>query len=347
MLGLREFIRCVTMNESSYLDIEDAQNRRNTAALEAANIGVFEFEPQSERAFWDDRVRAIWGAEPHEEIDYAYVVSKVDPRDRELHDSATAQALDPDGPGVIDMEYRLIPRGNQPETWLRARAKTKFQDGKPIMLVGTVEDITLRKRAELRNELLLRELQHRLKNTMAVVSTIVDQTSLKTDNVTAFADSIHHRLNALSTAQELLQKNAWSDVELAQIASETAAAFLLDADKFQTDWHGSCLIPEQYVMSMSLGLFELVSNSLKYGALQRAGGVVQLSSSAQEGSATLIWQETVNTPIPDGDLPQTGFGSVLLRRVLPSELNGTATHSAKDGVVTYTLSFEPMVPHGT
>ncbi|MEM9582871.1 MAG: HWE histidine kinase domain-containing protein [Pseudomonadota bacterium] len=336
----------MTLEQDNYLDIEDAQNRRNAAALAAGNIGVFEFEPQSRRAFWDDRIRQLWGAEPHDEIDYDYVVSKVDPRDRQLHDDATASALDPDGNGEMDFEYRLIAGPDRPETWVRAKAKCKFENGRPIMLVGTVEDITVRKLAELRNELLLRELQHRLKNTMAVVSTIVNQSRRTTDSVDELAASLTLRLRALAGAQDVLQKNSWEDVELSYILQDAADAFSLDEQRLRTTWDDTYLIPEQYVMSMSLALYELASNSLKHGALKEADGVVDISCKQIDGQNVFVWKELGGPNVATGPLPRTGFGSVLLLDVLPSELEGTASYMAEGGEVSYTLNFKPTVQNG-
>ena len=323
---------------SDYLDIEDAQNRRNAAALAAARFGVFEYEPKTQLAFWDDRIRELFGAKPDDHINYDYVLAQIHPDDRDYHNEATARALDPEGPGTMDIEYRLLAREDQPEKWIRAKAKCKFENGVAIRLVGTVEDITLRKTAEQRNEMLFRELQHRLKNTMAVVASIADQSRYLYDSVDELADALMTRLKALARAQEILRDNDWSDVGLSHICDQVFASFSDDQTRLRATWNTDIVVPEQYVLTTSLAIYELTSNSMKYGSLSRHGGYVVVSGDTVGGSKTFRWQEVGGPATGETEFPETGFGSYLLRNVWPAELGGTCVYRGTPEGAVYSLT---------
>lgn len=322
---------------ADYLEIADDQHRRNEAALAAANIGVFEFEPKTERAFWDDRVRQLWGAGPDDFIDYAYVISKVHPEDRDLHDSATAQALDPAGTGEMDLEYRLIARGDQPETWVRARARTLFENGTAVRLVGTVEDITVRKSAQLQNEVLLRELQHRLTNTLAVIGSLVQRSRRDDLTVGAFADAIESRVHALAQAQGLLRSNNWQDVWLSQVVQSVVESTVEDSHRIHVDWAHDILIPEQYVLSAALAVHELSRNSVEHGALATPSGRVMVSGTELDTKNVFQWVDIDGPEMSDGPLPKSGFGSLLLCTIWPDEMGGSATYELSDGGAVFRL----------
>ncbi len=326
-----------------YLEIEDDQHRRNTAALEAAQIGVFEFEPKSSRAFWDDRVRDLWGAGPDEEIDYAYVISRVHEEDRDYHNRETQKALDPGGNGKMDIEYRLTERENQSERWIRAKARTLFVNGEAVRLVGTVEDITTRKLAQLRNKLLLRELQHRLKNTLSVVNAVVQTSHQQHQSASDFAESLKGRIFAMSYAQELLQKNDWQDVWLSEICETVMSRLLGSTDRIDMHWENDLLIPEQYVLTSSIAIHELTTNSMKYGALSDTAGSVTLSGSRSGASERFEWRECGGPEVVSGPFPANGFGSVLLCEIWPEELNGTSTYFGNAQGAVFQLSLEGVL----
>ncbi|MEX3014208.1 sensor histidine kinase [Gymnodinialimonas hymeniacidonis] len=327
-----------------YLEIEDDQLRRAAAALEAARIGVWEFEPRTTRAFWDDRVRELWGAAPDQVIDYDFVVSRVHPDDREMHDRETANALDPAGAGEMDMEYRLIPRGDLPETWIKAKARTLFENGEPVRLVGTVEDITTRKRAEIRNDILLRELQHRLKNTLALVGSVIHLSKKQHDTVEDFADMLMGRVHALAHAQELLRSNDWQDVWLSQVCEVVLDSVVGDAGRIEAQWDNDILIPEQYVLTSSMAVYELATNSVKYGALSDAAGTVVLSGQEDGTTKRFIWRERGGPVVADGAFAQTGFGSLLLGTIWPQELHGSASYRGEAGSAVYALVLDGAMP---
>ncbi len=322
------------------MNAEESQNARNTTALENSSIGVFEFEPSSQLCFWDDRVRKLWGASADQLIDYEFVLSKMHPDDHDMHNQATMEALDPAGSGEMDVRYRLVARDDQPETWIRAVASCRFENGVPIRLVGTVHDVTDEMDAKKRRELLLRELQHRLKNTIAVVSAITEQSRQLYSTVDEFADAMSARLRALAHAQDILQEHGWQDVLLSQICQNMFATFSGDASRLKMRWDEDILISENYVLTATLAIYELTSNSLKYGSLGKPDGYVLVTGERVDGMPVFRWEEHGVPGLAEDELAETGFGSFLLRYIWPGELQASSSYRGTPEGVLFELKFD-------
>jgi PAS domain S-box-containing protein len=130
-------------------------------AAAATRIGVFDYDLQSGQLRWDDRVRELFGIPPEAPVTYenTFLVG-VHPHDRARVDAAVRRAVDPEGPGEFDIEYRIRPANGGPLIWLAARGQTVVRDGHAVRFVGTVRDITSRQEAEA--ELRQTEQRYRL-----------------------------------------------------------------------------------------------------------------------------------------------------------------------------------------
>lgn len=311
-----------SLSKSQMLDIEDAQLRRNAAALLASRKGVFEFEPQTGVVYWDDRMRELWGISKDEEITYdGVVINGLHPDDRAHHDDRIAQALDPKGTGHFDMIYRLQAREGQPQRWVRAIGDTKFVDDVPVRLVGTVEDVTDSKEAEARSDFLLGELQHRLNNTLALVSSVLKRSRVGHENLDGFTKAVEGRIKVLSASHNILERNDWESTSFTEIAASVFADYFSGTDRLVIEPGPDIYIPEQYVLNVSLAVYELLTNSVKHGALGMETGRVHLSTSCSDGLSSIRWEEVGGSRTSPGELAATGFGSFLLRRSIAQELD--------------------------
>jgi PAS domain S-box-containing protein len=117
-------------------------------AKEAADLGIHDYNPVTGVIQWDSRVRELWGIEPDETITYDFFIAGIHPDDRAATQEMVNRALDPTGDGKYCAEYRVINRKNGVERWVAANGKVFFEYGHAIRLVGTVQDITERKKAE-------------------------------------------------------------------------------------------------------------------------------------------------------------------------------------------------------
>lgn len=186
-------------------------------------------------------------------------------------------------------------------------------------------DITARKNAEDHLRLMVNELNHRVKNSLATVQAIAAQTlgDAVPDDV---RDALTDRLIALSRAHDVLTDEKWSGASLLEIAGQAAAPYLScdHADRFVIDGPPVNL-PPRSAIAVALALHELATNAAKYGALSVPGGRVRIgwSASPVEGDAVrlrMTWTETGGPPVT---IPRTrGFGSRLIERGLATELRG-------------------------
>lgn len=207
-------------------------------------------------------------------------------------------------------EYRIL------ETLAHPRFAA---DGTFMGLTGVNTDITERTRAEAQRELLLAELNHRVKNTLAVVQGLAHQTFRHTDEIARKA--FEGRLQALATAHNLLTRSHWESTSLQQLASDTLQLGGGSRQRISAEGPGISLSPHA-ALTIALALHELFTNTLKYGALSADGGSVKLSWQHVEadGRLNIEWREQGGPPVVQP--ARKGFGSLLLERTLARDLNG-------------------------
>lgn len=190
-------------------------------------------------------------------------------------------------------------------------------------------DITERKRQEERQQLLLNELNHRVKNALVTVTSIANQTLSGTDAPGDFAEKFRGRLLALSEAHDILTKSNWAGAELSTMLRVVLAA---DEEGERVSLSGPAVsLPPQTALSLSLILYELGTNARKYGALSTSTGRLHVSWAfvvrASESHLEITWSERGGPPV---HVPErTGFG----RGLIENSLQGVGGRS--------TLQFDP------
>ena len=117
-------------------------------AATASQVGIWDYDPVRDVLLWDDQCKALFGLPPDARVDYeSAFLAGIHPDDRMAADGAVQHALDPAGSGRFDIEYRTIGLQDGIERWISAKGRGQFEDGKAVRFVGTVMDITDRKRA--------------------------------------------------------------------------------------------------------------------------------------------------------------------------------------------------------
>ena len=147
-------------------------------AVQSAAIGTWDYDPTSDRLRWDARCKELFGLPPGAEGVYeGAFLAGLHPEDRARTQEAVAAALDPRGPGEYDIEYRTIGLTDGIERWIRAKGKAFFEGNTATRFIGTVIDVSDRKRVEellrdtvARQELMMGELSHRAKNNLALIA---------------------------------------------------------------------------------------------------------------------------------------------------------------------------------
>ncbi len=179
-------------------------------------------------------------------------------------------------------------------------------------------DISERKRGEERQRLLMRELDHRAKNALNVVQSVVHLTRAET--IAEFTAAVRGRVEALARAHALLADNAWSGADLGELLTAELAPFRVDDPAaFSLEGPRVAIAPE-VVQSVGIVLHELATNAGKYGAFARPGGRVAISWAWRDGDLVLSWRESGGPAVREPD--RRGFGTAMVARIVETQLDG-------------------------
>ncbi len=189
-----------------------------------------------------------------------------------------------------------------------------------------------RKRAAERDQLLMAELDHRVKNTIANIQALVGQTSRGAANLTEFVMGLEGRIQSMAKAHSLLSQSRWEGVSIERLLQEELSSYastVCDIVLQGTD----VLLTSKSALSLSLAVHELATNAAKFGALSRTGGTITVAWSFDaDGGVELSWAESGGPPVAAPK--HRGFGSTLIERALAMETGGTVkVHYLRSGVV--------------
>ncbi|MFC1455422.1 HWE histidine kinase domain-containing protein [Microvirga arabica] len=199
-----------------------------------------------------------------------------------------------------------------------------IEDGQLKRLWGIQRDISDRKRAEEQRTLLINELNHRVKNTLATVQSIASQTLRNASTMQEAKEAFEGRLMALARAHDVLTTESWEGAELRNIVVQALAPYRsLSEDRLTIEGPEVRLSP-RIALALSMALQELTTNAVKHGALSNETGKVDIIwdiDPAESGPRLhLRWQESGGPPVRTPT--RQGFGSRLIERSLARELNG-------------------------
>jgi PAS domain S-box-containing protein len=198
-------------------------------------------------------------------------------------------------------------------------------DGKIVGVSKIARDITARKQAQLAQTLLLRELNHRTKNLLAVADAIVRQTS-RSSPPDELVDRISRRLHALSVSQDLMIDSEWRGADIAHIIQWQLAS-IVDDHASRIKLNGPlCTLAPRTAQALGLAIFELATNALKFGSLSAKTGTVQIVWSigdhAGKRELHMSWQELGGPSVVPPN--HAGFGSTIIERMIAQSLLGSA-----------------------
>jgi two-component system CheB/CheR fusion protein len=229
------------------------------------------------------------------------------------------------------------------ELTIESRIVLETVGGQQLALEST-RDVTERRAWETQQRLLLRELTHRVKNTLTVVQSIAHQTRRFSKSYEEFTDRLDGRLAALAAAHSLLVDSDWRGADLATLAQKQFEPYVGgNPDRVRTTGEPVFLAAE-LATPFGLVFHELATNAAKYGAFSRPAGTVDLDWSLQtqngEPLLTVIWRERGG---PKATEPKTkGFGSQLIERAIP---NATVGREFAAGGVICTIDVQlPKAP---
>jgi PAS domain S-box-containing protein len=299
------------------------QEQRLAATYEHASIGISEIAPDGHFLRVNEAICAITG------------YSREDLLSSRLFRYTHPEDMDPDREGFrkqvggeldfYSVEKRFI-RKDKRIIWLSVRSSpVRDADNHLLYVVRVVQDISERKAAEQRQKLLMDELNHRVKNTLATVQSLASQTARSAHTPAAFREGFEGRLIALSKAHDQLTIHHWESADLRELLSGSLAPYA-GGDRMVLRGEDVVLRPRA-VLTLAMAVHELTTNAAKYGALSVPGGRVEIHwrpvrAADDRLMLRIDWAEQGGPPVAE---PQRrGFGSKLIEGSIAAELGGSA-----------------------
>jgi PAS domain S-box-containing protein len=264
---------------------------------------------------------------------------RIHPDDRPAYDEARAPLFEGEA-SQYQAEYRIQHRdGHWVWIWHRAIAK-RDENGRLRRVVGSLIDVTERKRAEEQQQLLIHELNHRVKNTLATVQSLAAQTMRSAASLKEFTAAFEARLFALSKTHNLLTDGAWAGASLRALLEVEVEPYAQggDSGRFSLAGMHDVHLGPRAAVALGLAFHELATNAAKYGALSNDDGSIAVMWNLEHAEAEqqlllhLVWTERGG---PAVEKPRRrGFGTRLIERGIGSELGGeVAIEHRPEGLV--------------
>jgi PAS domain S-box-containing protein len=333
LLGIKGLTRDISDRKEAERALEE-RNVQLWLAGRSALVGSFAYDVDTERLQLSPGYAAIHGfPDGTTEIARTEWLAGMHPEDRVGWEELRSRARREQRPEYSG-EYRIVRSGGEVR-WIEARVFLSYDsDGRPQRAIGVDIDITARKRADEQQRTLNAELDHRVKNVLATVSAIITQTPKAASSLANFVAGLDGRIKSLARTHELLSENQWQDVSLEEIVQREIAPY---AAGNATVLGPGVALKAEAAQAVATVLHELATNAAKYGAFSKPNGQLFVrwcwlrNSNGSHGWVAIQWQESggpaVSTP------SQFGYGTSIIRELIPFELGGTVDLAfASDGL---------------
>jgi PAS domain S-box-containing protein len=305
--------------------------------MKAGRFGAWTLDLGTKRLVASSLCKENFGRAETDPFTYDDLVGSILPEDRPRVDEAVTRCI-AEGEDY-DIEYHIrTPAGER--RWVHVRGQPTYgADGTPLTMAGVSLDITDRKRAEEHRTMLSAELDHRVKNSMANIQSIANQTLQNAVSLDDARVTLGSRLSSLARAHDVLTGEAWSGATLYEIVSQALQPFRSGRQRFRFGGPDVRLTP-RLSLSFILALHELATNAVKYGALSNDKGFVLLNWEVEGERLSLRWEEVDGPAVTPPE--RSGFGTKMIERALAVEAGGSARIDYRPRGVVFTL--EAPVP---
>jgi two-component sensor histidine kinase/PAS domain-containing protein len=302
--------------EESHARLLESEQRRSLA-IAAGKMGSWDWDWVNGDWMWDEGQYQILGVDSKT---FVVTPSKIQAllHPEDIGELRKALAHFAKGAKSYEAEFRVIRPDGEIRWCVGTAAATLDKAGRVVRVSGVTVDITERKHAEERQNLLAREVDHRAKNALALAQSIVRLT--RGENVKAYIRSVEGRINALARVHTVLSLSNWQGAEMRRLIGEELAPYAV-GDQIALSGPELQLQPAT-AQTLALALHELVTNSAKYGALSTLSGRLSLRWENDQGLLRLLWEETGGPSVQE---PTTrGFGTRTVLASIESQLGGEA-----------------------
>lgn len=224
-------------------------------------------------------------------------------------------------------QFRIVRPDNGEVRWVETRNLISYGDnGQPLRSIGATIDVTELRAAEEHKSMLIAELDHRVKNTLATVSAVANRTRDDNASLEDFLEAFDGRIRSLADTHTLLSRNSWHGVALADLVRNELAPCMKNDN---TVVEGpEVQLSAEAAQTIAMVVHELATNALKYGAFSNSVGRVYVRwqrIANGSGALRLEWQETDGPSVATSTA--CGYGTSVIRDLIPYELEGTVDHS--------------------
>jgi PAS domain S-box-containing protein len=308
--------------------------------LETALDAVIVMKSDGTVSDWNGRAVDVFGWSREEAVGRIMAELIIPPQLREAHRLGLRKFLDTAEGPLIGKRIEVTGIRKSGEEFPVELSIAPVHDQLEVIFVGCLRDISERKRAEEHQQLLLAELDHRVKNMLTVVVGIASMTARTSKTILEFSEKFVARIQALSRAHTMLTARQWGTTLLNDLIAEILAPYK-PADSIQFTVEGPPVpLKPNTILTLNLVLHELVTNAAKYGALSVPEGKILVEWNIHAASPPqlhLTWRESgVPNVLPPA---RSGFGTKLIDMSMQHDLGGrVAVKYGADGV-RYDLTF--------
>jgi PAS domain S-box-containing protein len=320
----------------------EALAERLAAIVESSDDAIISKDLDGVIKSWNQGAEKLFGYAAEEIVGRS--ITTLIPPDR--HDEETG-ILDRLRRGEHIEHYETIRlRKDGRQVWVSLTiSPLKDANGKVIGASKIARDMTERRHADEQRKVLIGELNHRVKNTLAVVQAIASQTLGHASTIEEARAAFGARLINLAKAHDVLTRESWAGADLAEIISDTIKPHSGRENRFRTEGPRVHLAPGPAV-AVAMALHELSTNAAKYGALSREEGRVDIAwrteGNGKGRRLSLLWTERGGPPVVEPK--RKGFGSRLIETALAQELGGQVHVSYEPSGVVCTI--DAPLPEG-
>jgi PAS domain S-box-containing protein len=308
--------RTAELEASNVRLVQSEQGR--SLALAAGQMGSWEWDIAANRGSWDEGQYRIFGVEPKNfQISTDNIRNLLHPDDWQPVRQVVLRMAK--GERTQQVEFR-VRRPNGELRWCTGTAAASVDAaGNVVRISGVTIDVTERKEAEERQVLLAREVDHRARNALAIIQSIIRLTRAK--SVDDYVATVEGRIKALALAHTLLSDSRWHGADLGTLVAEEFAPYR-SGNKIELKGPNVSLSPAT-AQGIALALHELATNAAKHGALSSLKGRVSLTWQLQADILTLNWVESGGPPIRTPSA--RSFGLKVIKASIEQQLGGRAT----------------------
>ena len=304
--------------------LTESEQRRSLALL-AGQMGSWDWDRVNGDCLWDEGQYRIFGVDPATFVVNVENVQELIPDDWPRLKAAMDLILTECKPQQAEFRVR---RPDGAIRWCVGTAAPSMDaSGRIVRLSGVTVDITERKESEERQALLAREVDHRAKNALAIVQSIVRLT--RSDSIATYMAAVEGRITALSRAHTVLSHSRWQGADLTGLVEEELAPYRSDHRERITMTGPTVSLQPSSAQTLTLALHELATNAVKYGALSSASGHLKVAWELKPSTLVLRWEESGG---PRARKPaKLGFGTRIIVASVEGQLGGQSKFQWGDG----------------